>query len=264
LQVLSIHPDADLREEVVERMKGQYHNLSVEMRYNIVAAYIREGQLERARDEMKKLKEQGVPVPEWLNTILLHTLGLRGDFDAVIRELYTIYDEQAELPRPLLLWLLQQASATGDYWVCDWLWNKNVVPMYITPDGETCVNILNTCAKEGEHTLAESVHGVLEVLEPEMAEKHVYLVHVAYERAGVTRDTTKQKGPNMFALFSKESGDDEAYFDPKLALRRQPLARFVNPRRLTKSTAKKEHLKALREARDTRTQYPSFDQQPPD
>jgi hypothetical protein len=260
---LSIHLDPGLREEFVERVKRQYPTPNVETLYNIIAAYIREGEMEKAQDEMKNLKEQDVPVPQWLNTILLHTLGLRGDFDAVIRELYRIYDEEAELPRPLLLWLLQQASRAGDYWVSDWLWNKNVVPMYITPDGETCFNILKICAKEGKHELAEIVHGVLEVLEPEMARQNVYLVHVAYERAGMTRDTTEKKKPNMFALFSKESGDDKAYFDPKLALRRQPLARFVNPGRLAKSKAKKEHLKELKEARNMRTHYARFYQQGP-
>lgn len=239
-------------------MKRQWMGISVEARNDIIAGYIRENELEKAQDEMSKLKRQGHFVAPWLTVLLLHALGERKDFEAILRECYRLYDTKADLPRPLWLWLLQQASKHGDYWVSEWVWTKNVVPMYITPDGETCVNLLGICAKEGKHTLAESVHGVLEVLEPELAAQHTYLIHVAYERAGITRDPMLKKRPNMFALFSKASGDDKAFFDPKLALRKRPLGRFVNPRRIAKSMAYKENLKRLEKINRIRSrQFPA-------
>ena len=204
-----------------------------------MASLIRENELELAQDEFDKLQENQSVQP-WLRVLLVHALCERKDFESILRLVYKLHME-GDLPRPMWLHLLKEATQHGHYHLMEWIWVQHVKPMYIKPDPDTCVKALKLAAKEGKHKVAESIHGILEVLDPEVAKQHEQTRDAAYEKSGLVRDPFLHKRRNLFSLFS--DGHQHAYFDPKVALAKVTLVQRRGKRRIEK---KIEHKKKLR------------------
>lgn len=218
---------------------------TLEARHDIIAGLIREGELEKAEDEIARLQKQGFFIQSWLNVLLVHALCDKKDFEAILRVAYRVYDDKGDLPRPTWAYLLQQASENGDYHLMEWLWQQHVEPMYIEPDKQTCINALRLSSQEGKHKLAESIYGVLEALYPDTATQQENVLNSAYEKAGVAWDPALHRRPSMFSVFSRASGHRKAFFDPKLILRKRLVPELRNTRRMEKSAAFEKMFKRL-------------------
>jgi hypothetical protein len=232
-----------MREYVLNEMERQWIRATTEARHDIVAGMIRGDELELAQEELDHMQRKGISVQPWLNVLLMHSLCEKRDFEAILRLVYKLRDSQTsiktDLPRPTWLYLLQQASEQGEYHLTEWIWRHHVEPMYIEPDIQSCVNALKLAAREGKHKLAESVHGVLQEVDSKAAEEYRCLLDAAYEKSGIRRDPSLHKQQNMFSVFSKASGHDKAFFDPRLALAKRLRAKYTNHRRIERSLAYK-------------------------
>ncbi|KIW62365.1 hypothetical protein PV04_10545 [Phialophora macrospora] len=165
LTVLAIHPDAHLRNRILDRLAKQQFALPNNYAHLNILALIREEQLEMATVELEKLsqKNQRSLIPTWLWTIYMHAIcDLRKDFDALIQLLYRLSDSGFLFPRPTLLHLLLKASQAGDIHVTKFVWHGYVESMHIIPNEELCMSVLRVAAKEKDLNLAESVAIVLE------------------------------------------------------------------------------------------------------
>jgi hypothetical protein len=165
LTVLSVHPDAYLRNSILDRLAKQQFALPNSYAHLNILALIREEQLEMATVELEKLsqKNQRSLIPNWLWAIYMHAIcDLRQDFDALIQLLYRLSDSGFLFPRPTLLHLLMKASKAGDIHVTKFVWHGYVESMHIVPNEELCMSVLRVAAKENDLKLAESVAIVLE------------------------------------------------------------------------------------------------------
>ena len=222
-------------------MSQRWIAVSVEAHHDIAAGMIREGELERAQEELNTIQDQHGPVQPWLNVMFVHALCAQRDFEAVLRLAYSLHDIKGDLPRPTWLYLLRQASEHQHYYLTEWIWRRHVEPRYITPDVQDCVTVLRLAAKEGKHKLAESVYGILEALAPEMAKSNMGILEKVYQKVGSHHEPSSNKRLNMFSIFGDEH--QNAFFDPKLALAKRSSMSLRGPRRMERARSHKARLK---------------------
>ena len=215
--------------------------MSVTARHMNVAAMLREGQLEAAQGELSKMEAEGLTIHGWLFVLLLQALCQGKDFDAVLGLIYSLHDKHVELPSATWLHVLEEAALAQHLDVTDWIWQKHVESMSIMPHADCCIRTLKLAVNEGHLKLADSVMSVLESIAPDTVPDYRHMVDSAYKQAGKVRvHSVRPKG--MHSLFKKQRADT-AFFDPKVALAKRPLQRFLNPRRWQR---KSDHEKVSR------------------
>jgi hypothetical protein len=209
-------------------MKEQWVPMTPEMQAVIIAATLREGQLELAQQKIKEISRP----PFWIHSLYIHALCERKDFEAALHYMYRLQDQRIHLPRPMWSHLLRQASQHGHFDLTYRIWLFHIEPMYIIPDADCCVQVLELASKHASPRLAESAMAILEDRHPEVVEKHRHLLDTTYDNAKQTPDATRYRRGNLFHALPKALGHHEAFFDPKIALAKRPLKRFLNPKRL--------------------------------
>ena len=215
--------------------------MSVEAHHDIAASMIREGALERAQEEIDAIRDQHGSVRSWLHVMFVHALCEQEDFEAILRIVYRLHDIKGDLPRPIWLHLLKQASKHPHCHLTEWIWRRLVEPRYITPDIQTCVNVLKLAAQEGKRKLAQSAYGILEALDPETAKSNMGILEKAYEKLGAYHEPSSVKRHNMFSIFGYEH--QNAFFDAKLALAKRSAISLRGSRRMERARSHKARLK---------------------
>lgn len=217
-------------------MEKEWIPLSAAAFYSNIAALIREGQLELAQKEIQQAESGDREVPIWLRTLLMHTVGESKDFETLMGLFYELDDKQVEIPRTTWLYLLDGAVESDQLPAIDWIWSKHVEPMFITPSPECCVRVLKLAAKQGQLELAESALLVRKSMSPEIAVEHAEIVDSAFKKAGRVR-TQSHRSKSIHTLFAEQHSKSAAFFDPKEALDKRPLQRYLNPGRQRRKEA---------------------------
>ena len=211
-------------------MGREWTALSASASYSNVAALIREGQLELAQKEIQQIESGDREVPLWLRTLLIHTICHEKDWETLTNMFYELHDKQIELLRATWLYLLDEAVEVRHLPAIDWIWSKQVEPMFITPSPDCCVRVLKLAAEQGQLELAESALLVRKSMPPELAVEYAHIVDSAFRKAGRLRGQS-HRSKSLHTLFSGHHGSSDAFFDPKEALEKRPLKRFLNPAR---------------------------------
>lgn len=151
-----------------------------------------------------------------------------GDFESVMGLIHRLHDNGIELPRNTWLHLLDASAELGHLPVADWIWFKHVEPMFITPDLHCCEKLLQEAAKQRNLQLAEGVLRLLTNIDPATAKRSAAVVDAAYKSVGRVR-TSQRPSNSMHTMFGAQGSKSDAFFDPKEALMKQPLQRFLSP-----------------------------------
>lgn len=230
IQVLAVHPDSSLRLSTIQKMGREWTALSATASYSNIAALIREGQLELAQKEIQQVESGGHEAPVWLRTLLLHSICEAKDFETLMSLFYELDDKQTDLPRGTWLCLLDETVESSHLPSVDWIWSKHVEPMFITPSPKCCVHVLKLAAEQGQLDLAASALLVRESMLLKTGGQYAGIVESAFKRAGRVR-VQSHRSKSMHTLFAEHHGKSDAFFDPKEALEKRPLKRFLNPAR---------------------------------
>jgi hypothetical protein len=85
LQVLAIHPDYLLRDQVLQEMKIRWFGLSPDGWHNYVTGLIRDRQYEVAMDKLEQMHSDNIAVQSWLYDIFMFQLCDAGELDEVLK-----------------------------------------------------------------------------------------------------------------------------------------------------------------------------------
>ncbi|RMZ85005.1 hypothetical protein DV738_g293, partial [Chaetothyriales sp. CBS 135597] len=252
LTVLAVHPSPELQQHILSAMTAQWMAISADAEHAIIASLIRDGQLELGQARLaallakRKKKQQHLhqlqlqlqpqppgsqpAPPAWLFVLLAHALCAAADFPALLQLAYDLHDHGGgggggglDLPRSTWAHLLAEAVRHRAFDLTLHLWLHHVEPMYITPSYAVCTGALDLAATHASPKLAESAMLVLEAvhrpaldaLRPSDRQHLDDLVAAAYKERN---NPQRYRSGNMFALFNRAKGHENAFFDPKLAL----------------------------------------------
>lgn len=96
LQVLAIHPDYLLRDQILQEMKIKWFGLSPEGWHNYVIGLIRDRQYEVAMDNLDQMQIDNIAVQPWLYDIFMFQLCDAGELDEVLRLLKYRFEHDRE------------------------------------------------------------------------------------------------------------------------------------------------------------------------
>lgn len=81
-QVLAIHPDYNLRSDILEELRQRWFALTNAGWHDVVAGLLKEKQLELALDKLEQMQRDGVQVKSWLHDMFTYTLCEVEEFEA--------------------------------------------------------------------------------------------------------------------------------------------------------------------------------------
>lgn len=116
LQVLTIHPDYLLREQVLTNMKIRWFGLSPEGWHNYVVGLIRERQYEVAMDKLEQMHSDNITVQPWLYDIFMFQLCDARELDEVFKLLKHRWDDSSHEIHPSI-WYYMLDSFTKAFHV---------------------------------------------------------------------------------------------------------------------------------------------------
>jgi hypothetical protein len=82
---LAIHPDYDLRLEIMQQMKERWFGLSPEGWHSLVVGLLRERQLELALEKLEQMHADNISVKPWLYDIFTYTLCELEEYDEAFK-----------------------------------------------------------------------------------------------------------------------------------------------------------------------------------
>lgn len=202
----------------------------------MVAALLREGQIDAAQVQLQVLREQGISIPVWIWVILSHELCTRRDFEALMCLIYDAHDRKVELPRATLLCFLREAAASGHLPLVHWIWMKHVQPGFIRPDAECCEACRLLAVREGNGMLVTRTSALLKQLQltAQADAKSTDLPTLESTAKRAVRSPPDQaqdlqRHPGTSGTLVKDAPPpEELFFDAKEALAKVPLPRFLN------------------------------------
>ncbi|PYI08270.1 pentatricopeptide repeat protein [Aspergillus sclerotiicarbonarius CBS 121057] len=157
LQVLAVHPDYLLRQEIVRTLRDRWLPLSPAGWHYVVAGLIREHQFELALDHIEQMERKGMMVESWLHSLLIYYLCDFGEFDEVVRLMRSRTSHGLDMSSTLWLYVLDVASTAFHYETTRYIWRQRVELRYLSPDYPLCSNVLTVAARAGDTELAASV-----------------------------------------------------------------------------------------------------------
>jgi pentatricopeptide repeat protein len=157
LRALAIHPDYLLRNTVLREMRESWIELLPEGRWSVAFGLLRDGQVERAVNEMERMMNQkSLYVPRWVYDLFAYRLTALGHFDEVVEILRARLDNHSDVI-PLNVWyyLLDESSRAYHYQGTLFSWDRMVrTKGFIHPSDGLLLNVLNTAARHGDANLA--------------------------------------------------------------------------------------------------------------
>ncbi|PLB47877.1 hypothetical protein P170DRAFT_410235 [Aspergillus steynii IBT 23096] len=179
LQVLAVHPDYVLRQEILHTMRDRWLPLSPTGWHYVVAGLLREHQFELALDHLEKMEVKEIMVENWLYSLFIYYLCDFEEFEEVARLLRLRTSRGHDMTPDLWLYVLDAASAAAHHEATHYVWRQMVELRYLTPSYGICKNVMTTAWHTGDTELATSV---IELL----VETNVALALDDYERLAET------------------------------------------------------------------------------
>ncbi|KAK4039051.1 hypothetical protein C8A01DRAFT_16949 [Parachaetomium inaequale] len=188
LKLLAIHPDYLSRNTLLERMEQQGIELNDEGKCSVALGLLRDGQLEMALDYWDKMRDTGTQVPEWVSSIFIYVLVMRGFVDEAVQLVQQTLAMAGASSKalPLVVWsyLLDECSRSLHYEGTKLAWDKMVSPGAINPADGIALNVLSTAARHGDAALATAVIELLSNRDAKLGYQHYEPLLDAYVRDG--------------------------------------------------------------------------------
>lgn len=157
LQVLAIHPDYLLRQEVLYMLRDRWLALSPVGWSNVVTGLIRECQYEMALETLWRMKSQNIHVPEWLLQLLIYNLCECEEFGCVLDLMQDHVKQGGQLSPTLWYHVLDTASNALHEECSSFVWKGRVEIGLLNPPRGVCNNMLTMTSRTGNTQLATSV-----------------------------------------------------------------------------------------------------------
>ncbi|KAF7587238.1 hypothetical protein BBP40_007525 [Aspergillus hancockii] len=157
LQVLAVHPDYILRQEILSILRERWLPLSPDGWNYVVAGLVREHQFELALDHIAQMETKGIVVEAWLHSMLVYYLCEFEEFDEVVRLMRSRVDQGFDMTTNLWLHVLDVASAGIHHETTRFAWKQMVELRYLYPPYGVCSNVLTVASRAGDPELAASV-----------------------------------------------------------------------------------------------------------
>jgi pentatricopeptide repeat protein len=157
LQVLAVHPDYLLRQEILRTLRDRWLPLSPAGWHYVVAGFLRENQFELALDHIAHMERKEIMVENWLHSLLIYNLCDIGDFDEVLRQMRKRTSQGHDMTTELWLYVLDVAVAASHLETTRYIWTQTVQLGYLHPSKVLCRDTLTVAAEKGDTKLASLV-----------------------------------------------------------------------------------------------------------
>ncbi|KAH1369246.1 hypothetical protein KXV29_009067 [Aspergillus fumigatus] len=157
LQVLAVHPDYLLRQEILRTLRDRWLPLSPAGWHYVVAGLLRENQFELALDHIAHMERKEIMVENWLHSLLIYNLCDIGDFDEVLRQMRKRTSQGHDMTTELWLYVLDVAVAASHLETTRYVWTQMVQLGYLQPSRVLCSDTLTVAAEKGDTKLASLV-----------------------------------------------------------------------------------------------------------
>ncbi|GFF50929.1 pentatricopeptide repeat protein [Aspergillus udagawae] len=157
LQVLAVHPDYLLRQEILRTLRDRWLPLSPAGWHYVVAGLLRENQFELALDHIANMERKEIMVENWLHSLLIYSLCDIQDFDEVLRQMRKRTSQGHDMTTELWLYVLDVAVAASHLEITRYIWTQMVQLGYLHPSKVLCRDTLTVAAEKGDTKLASLV-----------------------------------------------------------------------------------------------------------
>jgi hypothetical protein len=171
LKVLSVHPDAQLLDSILQTLSGQWTNLSTADTIHVILASTRLNHFEHALSTLEHLISISPPpnnylespIPQYLYTTILYRLAspFIADYTAVLHLHYLLTDNNLPISNVCTSYLLDSAAEALHVDLTLYLWRSHIDTNYIIPSTGLCQNVLLMAAREGNAELAKKARRIL-------------------------------------------------------------------------------------------------------
>ena len=189
-QVLSVHPDYLLRNEVLEQMRQRWFGLTADGWHDVIAGLLRDRHYEIAQEKLKQMRQEGIKIQSWLHDTLTYLLL---EAEEIEEALALVKQRLAEGDTTISgnLWysLLDTASRCLHHAGTTYAWRSRVEPSYLIPPEGMCINVLTTAARHADASLATDVFRVLGNRATRFQQHHYDALMEAHAHAGDMHNT---------------------------------------------------------------------------
>jgi pentatricopeptide repeat protein len=175
IQVLAVHPDYLLRQEILNKLRDRWLTLSPAGWHFVVAGLLRENQIELALEHVALMERKDISVENWLHSIIVYTLCDHRELDEVYNVMRARVDQGHNMTHRLWMHVLTEAGKQGHYPMAHYAWRRMVELGYMHPLVEVCDDVLKMAANAGDTDMASSVFRYLR-------ESGIPLERTQYER----------------------------------------------------------------------------------
>ncbi|KAJ5780184.1 hypothetical protein N7457_005344 [Penicillium paradoxum] len=162
LQVLAVHPDYLLRQEILNKLRGRWLTLSPAGWHFVAAGLLRENQLELALEHVALMERKDIIVENWLHSIIIYTLCDHRELDEVYNLMRARVDQGHDMTHRLWMHVLAEAGKHDHYDMTRYVWRRMVELGYMHPAIEICDDVLKIASNAGDTELASSVFRYLD------------------------------------------------------------------------------------------------------
>ncbi|TVY87554.1 Pentatricopeptide repeat-containing protein, partial [Lachnellula willkommii] len=181
LQVLAIHPDYLLRNEIMQEMKQRWFGLSPEGWHNLITGLLRDRQYEMAMDKLEQMRSDQIYIQPWLYDIFTYNLCEVGELDEAFKLLcYRFEKDRKDISPRLWYYLLDKFTSDFHYQATSYIWKFRVGNGFLNPSDGICVNALNLAARNADPALATSAIRILSSRRTSLSPFHYEALLAAY------------------------------------------------------------------------------------
>ena len=161
-QVLAVHPDYLLRQEILCKLRDRWLTLSPAGWHFVVAGLLRENQIELALEQAALMERKDMFVENWLHGMIIYTLCDHQEFHEVFDLMRARVDQGHDMSNSLWAHVLTTASEALHHPTVRFVWRRMVELDYMHPPAEVCDNVLKVASKVGDTELSSSVSRYLD------------------------------------------------------------------------------------------------------
>ncbi|KUJ17029.1 uncharacterized protein LY89DRAFT_585556 [Mollisia scopiformis] len=185
LQVLAIHPDYLLREQILQEMKMKWFGLSPEGWHNYVVGLLRDRQYEVAIDKLEQMHTDNIMVQPWLYDIFMFQLCDAGELDEVFKLLkHRFENDRKEIQPSVWYYVLDAFTKAFHYEGTKYIWKRRIQTNFLVPSDGICTVALNMAARYADPGFATSIVRILSSRLSVLAPYHYEALLAAYAGSG--------------------------------------------------------------------------------
>ncbi|KAL4801492.1 hypothetical protein BDV18DRAFT_149048 [Aspergillus unguis] len=162
LEVLAVHPDYTLRQDVLRILRDQWLPVSPDGWHYVVAGLIREHQFELAFDHLENMERKGIVMKDWLHSLLIYYLCEFQEFDHVSQLIETRLNQGHRITRKLWEHVLEVAADARHDKLMSIIWKRIVRLEVNLPHYQVCIRVLWAAERTQDTELATSITHMLE------------------------------------------------------------------------------------------------------